>query len=134
MKPVLIIPVVVIAICFAASVHSKRKNTNIPELSITRTSWALRGIDSVLPVTTNLAFIWMGDSFDVADYIYERYLLAPRYCIGIDKQQPGHEMDTVICVSNIWATDSTIRSFTDRRKIIWESRDTVHRFILTTGH
>lgn len=132
MRAVFVIPLILAALVYTASVHSYRKNNLLPEFYLDRTAKSLKGIDTVLPVTTNLACIWVGDSFDLTIYIYSRLILAPRYCIGIDMQKDDRKMDTVLCVCRSYTPDTVIHGFTNGRKILWQNEDTTIKYILTS--
>ncbi len=133
MKSIIVIPLILAAIVTATVMHSNRKITTPPEYYIGGLAHGFSGLEKVLPDHTNVSYRWVGEKFEISVYLWTRYLLAPRYCIAVDKQKPGFATDTEFIMSKAYISDSELHIFFNNKRILWSNRDTSYRYLLIAG-
>src|SRR4051794_37772961 len=104
-----------IAVIAASVLHQRKSSESNEEKNIDDLAEGLKGIESLLPVTTDFS-LRLAPANTTA-YLWCRYLLAPRYC----SMDPKDNYDTVLSVCDIGKADSMAAGFTGNSKIIWQN-------------
>jgi hypothetical protein len=112
-----------VVVALAALLHASRQNTYPLEDSFDKVTAGLKGIDKVLPQTTNINIDPAGIPAEIL--FFAGYRLAPR-CSETVKEHPA---DTVLHIS---AANAPEPAFTAVQKVIWSAKDDMYRYYLTS--